>query len=303
MASSQRLERWARWPGAFAANLAVKFFFRDKPTPVAHCGSFCRRFWCGLVRALEKKTPSQQTIEKRCQRAKFKARDASGIVGTLRSSRYLQTIAALIFVSVIVSTLIDYQFKAAAKEAYPSTDALAGFFGSYYAWLSVVTMFAQVWLTGRLLMGLGLTPSLLLLPITLLAGSIGFLVWPGLFAATATPPRRSVFAHECQSTAGWRFSIFRSLISIKKKVKVFLDVTVERLGDGTAAFIILFYTLFLGRSEITLLSYFSIGLIFIWAAVVFIVQRGYMEALRRSLAYREISLEEARIDYADKGTH
>ena len=35
---------------------------------------------------------------------------------------------------------------------------------------------------------------------------------------------------------------------IKKKVKVFLDVTVERLGDGTAAFIILFYTLFLGGS-------------------------------------------------------
>lgn len=45
-------------------------------------------------------------------------------------SRYLQTIAALIFLSVIVSTLIDYQFKAAAQGAYPSTEALAGFFGS-----------------------------------------------------------------------------------------------------------------------------------------------------------------------------
>ena len=90
--------------------------------------------------------------------------------------------------------------------------------------------------------------------------------------------------------------------SIKKKVKVFLDVTVERLGDGTAALIILFYTLFLGGSEVTLLSYFSIGLILIWAAVVFIVQGGYMEALRRGLAYREISLKEVRIDYADKGT-
>ena len=89
---------------------------------------------------------------------------------------------------------------------------------------------------------------------------------------------------------------------IKKKVKVFLDVTVERLGDGTAAFIILFYTVFLGGSEVTLLSYFSIGLILIWAAVVFMVQGGYMEALRRGLAYREISLDEARINYADKGT-
>jgi HEAT repeat protein len=89
---------------------------------------------------------------------------------------------------------------------------------------------------------------------------------------------------------------------IKKKVKVFLDVTVERLGDGTAACIILFCTFLWGGSELTLLSYFSIGLILIWAAVVFIVQGGYLEALRRGLAFREISLEEASIDYADRET-
>jgi AAA family ATP:ADP antiporter len=89
---------------------------------------------------------------------------------------------------------------------------------------------------------------------------------------------------------------------IKKKVKVFLDVTVERLGDGMAAFIILFYTLLLGGTDVRLLSYFSIGLICIWAAVVFAAHGGYMEALRRSLAYREISLKEVQIDYAEKGT-
>ncbi|MBI4525589.1 MAG: cyclic nucleotide-binding domain-containing protein [Deltaproteobacteria bacterium] len=231
----------------------------------------------------------------------IQARDASGVVGTLRSSRYLQLIGALILVSVIISTLIDYQFKAAAKEAYPSTDALARFFGSYYAWLSVVTIFAQVWLTGRLLTGLGLTSSLLLLPLTLLAGSIGLLVWPGLFAATGTR----------LAEASLRTSVNHSGVEIlylpipgfiKKKVKVFLDVTVERLGDGTAALIILFYTVFLGGSEVRLLSYFSIGLILIWATVVFIVRGGYLEALRAGLAYRELSLEEAQIDYADRET-
>jgi AAA family ATP:ADP antiporter len=230
----------------------------------------------------------------------IETRDASGIFGTLRSSGYLRTIAALIFVSVVVSTLIDYQFKAAAKEAYASKDALAAFFGSYYAWLSVVTLLAQLWLTGRLLMGLGLTASLLFLPLTLLAGSIGLLVWPGLFAATAIR----------LAEASLRTSVNHSGVEIlylpvpaliKKKVKVFLDVTVERLGDGTAAFIILF-TLFLGGSEVSLLGYSSISLILIWVAAVFIVRGGYIEALRRNLAYREISLEDAQINYADKGT-
>jgi AAA family ATP:ADP antiporter len=217
-------------------------------------------------------------------------RDESGVVGTLGGSRYLKTIAALIFLSVIVSTLIDYQFKAAAKAAYPSTEALASFFGSYYAWLSALTLLAQLWLTGKLLMDWGLTPGLLLLPLTLLAGSIGILAWPGLFSATATR----------LAEASLRTSVYHSGVEIlylpiadfiKKKIKVFLDVTVERLGDGTAAFIILFYTYFLRGSDVTLLSYFSIALILVWALVVLIVQRGYLDALRRSLAY-----------YADKGT-
>ena len=227
--------------------------------------------------------------------------DLSGVVGTVLGSRYLQTIGAVIFVSVVVSTLIDYQFKATAKEAYLSADALAGFFGSYYAWLSVVTLVMQLWLSGKVLMGLGLTPSLLILPFALLAGSIGFLAWPGLVAATATR----------MGEASLRTSINQSGVqilylpvpdSIKKKVKVFMDVTVERLGDAVAAIVILFLSLGLGRGEITLLSYFSVGLIFIWIAIVLTAHRGYVDTLRRGLAYREVSLANERIDVTDKET-
>jgi ATP:ADP antiporter, AAA family len=287
--------------GAFGANLAVIFLFGTKQLLWLIVVLFAGAFGVAWFAVREGQTALAASPREEVPPAEIQARDASGIVGTLSGSRYLQTIAALIFVSVIVSTLIDYQFKAAAKQAYASTDELAAFFGSYYAWLSAVTMVTQVWLTGRLLMGLGLSPGLLLLPITLLAGSIGLLFRPGLFMATVTR----------LAEASLRTSVNRTGVEIlylpipdfiKKKVKVFLDVTVERLGDGTAAFIILFYTLFLGGSEISLLSYFSIGLIVIWAALVFIVQRGYMEALRRTLAYREISLEQARLDYADKAT-
>jgi ATP:ADP antiporter, AAA family len=287
--------------GGVGANWAVNFLFGTKQLLWFVVALFAGAIGVVYLAITERKRVLAPNLGEDVQTREVEARDASGVVKTLRGSRYLQTIAALIFVSVIVSTLIDYQFKAAAKEAYPSADALAGFFGFYYAWLSVVTLLVQIGLTGRLLMGLGLVPSLLLLPLTLLAGSISLLVWPGLYAATATR----------FTEASLRTSVNHSGIQIlylpipnfiKKQVKVFLDVTVERLGDGTAAFIILFYTLFLGSSEVTLLSYFSIGLILIWAAVVFIAQGGYMEALRRSLAYREISLEEARIDYADKKT-
>jgi AAA family ATP:ADP antiporter len=227
--------------------------------------------------------------------------DMRGVVGTVLDSRYLQTIAAVIFLSVVVSTLIDYQFKATAKEAYPSADALAGFFGSYYGWLSVVTMAAQLWLSGKVLLGLGLTPSLAILPVALLGGSISLLAWPGLFAATATR----------MAEAALRTSIHQSGVqilylpvpdSIKKKAKVFMDVTVERLGDGAAAILILFLSLVLGQGEVTLLSYFSVGLIAIWIAVVLNAHKGYLDTLRRSLAHHELSLDAAQINFADTAT-
>ena len=197
--------------------------------------------------------------------------------------------------------MIDYQFKATAKEAYSSADALAGFFGSYYAWLSVVTLLAQLCLTGKALTKFGLTASLLILPSALLAGSISLLAWPGLVAATATR----------MAEASLRTSVNQSGVqvlylpvpdSIKKKVKVFMDVTVERLGDGVAALIILFFSLILGWGDVTLLSYVCVGLIIIWVAIVLTSHKGYVDTLRRSLAYREVSLESVPIDFTDKGT-
>ena len=211
------------------------------------------------------------------------AQDLSGVVGTVLGSRYLQTIAAIIFVSVIVSTLIDYQFKASAKQAYQSAEALAGFFGSYYAWLSMVTLLAQLWLTGKVLTGLGLTPSLALLPMTLLAGSISILAWPGLLAATATRMAEASLRTSINQ-AGVQILYLPVPDSMKKKVKVFMDVTVERLGDGAAALFILFLSFVLGRSDVAALSYFSVGLVLIWIAVVLTAHKGYVETLRRSLA-------------------
>jgi ATP:ADP antiporter, AAA family len=285
--------------GGFGANLAVTFLFGTNQLlwfiVILFAGAFAAA-WFAIkeARYVFPKNREQTTPDEP------EPREGKGVVRTLRGSAYLQAMAALLFISVIVSTLIDFQFKAAAKTAYPSADALASFFGTYYAFLSVMTLFAQVWLTGRLLTGLGLTSSLLVLPFTLLGGTISLLLWPGLFTATGTRLAEASLRTSLNDS-GVEILYLPIPTFIKKKIKVFLDVTVERLGDGTAAFIILFCTLFLGRPEISLIGYFSLGLIFVWIAVVFIVRRGYLEALRNSLAHREISFEETRIDF-DKET-
>jgi ATP/ADP translocase len=221
-----------------------------------------------------------------------------GIIKLMRKSPYLAAVGALIFVSVIVSTLIDFQFKVAAKEVYVTGDSLSEFFASYYGWLNVITLFAQLALTGQLLALIGLYPSLFFLPVGLLFGSLALLVHPGLLTATGTR----------LGDAALRPSIHRGVMemlyfpvpsAVKTRIRPFLDVGVERLGDGTAGFIILFFFL-TSTPGFTALVYFCIALIIAWLALLPFLRRGYLEALLSALKTREVAIEADDVTYEDK---
>jgi ATP:ADP antiporter, AAA family len=230
-----------------------------------------------------------------------KAIQQTGALGSIRASRYLQLIAGAIFVSVAVSTLIDFQFKAAAKMAYPSQDGLTAFFGSYYAWVAIITFFSQAVLTGRLLTAFGLIPSLFLLPVCLFAGSLGILVWPGLFSRMATR-LTDVVLRASVNQSGMEILYLPLSATVKRRIKTFLDVVLQRLADGAAGLIVLFYALFMMQSEPASLVYFSLGLIILWAMFIFALRDGYIEALRTGLEARTITWEGGDINYADKQT-
>ena len=230
-----------------------------------------------------------------------RASQQSSALGAIRASRYLQLIAGAIFVSVAVSTLIDFQFKAAAKTAYDSQHGLAAFFGSYYAWVAIITLFSQVLLTGKFLTAFGLIPSLLLLPVSLFAGSMGILVWPGLFSTTATRLTDTALRSSVNQS-GMEILYLPLSASLRKQIQTFLDVVLQRLGDGAAGLIVLFYALFMMQSEPASLPYVSLALIIIWAMFIFVLRSGYVEALRTGLETQSVTWEGGEINYADKQT-
>jgi len=202
---------------------------------------------------------------------------AGGIGELLSGSRYLKTIAAVILVSVIVSTLIDFQFKAAAKEAHPSKDALAVFFSSYYGWLSIATFFTQFVLTGRALSQFGTRLILYFTPGVLLTGSVAIMIWPSLIGAALTR----------MADATLRNSIHRSNMEIAymavppttmKTIKTFLDVVIERVGDASAGFIILLYSLIWLDANVRYVHFICLGLIVVWILLLPLLRMGYEKA-------------------------
>jgi ATP:ADP antiporter, AAA family len=254
--------------------------------------------WLAGKELSELQTPALKEVSKSRE---TKATEGDSALGAILASRYLQFIAGVIFVSVAVSTLIDFQFKAAAKMAYASQDGLTAFFGSYYAWVAIITFFTQVVLTGRLLTAFGLIPSLLLLPASLFAGSLGILVAPGLFATTATRLTDAVLRTSVNQS-GMEILYLPLSARVKRRVKTFLDVVLQRLGDGAAGLIVLFYALFMMQSVPASLAYFSLGLIIIWAMFIFVLRGGYVEALRTGLEAQTITWEGGDINYADRQT-
>ena len=191
----------------------------------------------------------------------------SGLGELLASSTYLKTIAVLILVSVIVSTLIDFQLKTSAKEAYPAREALVGFFSSYYGWLSVATLFAQVILTGRTLKRLGLNSSLYLTPAALLTGSLVLVIQPTLVAAALTRMADATLRNSIHRS-GMEIVYMALPASVIRAVKGLLDVVLERVGDASAGFIILLFSFTSMERYITYVHFVCVALIFVWFGLI-----------------------------------
>ena len=136
---------------------------------------------------------------------------------------------------------------------------------------------------------------------SLFAGSLGILVWPGLFSTTATRLTDAVLRTSVNQS-GMEILYLPLSAAVKRRVKTFLDVVLQRLGDGAAGLIALFYALFIMQSNPASLAYFSLGLIILWAMFIFALRSGYVEALRTGLEAQTLTWEGGDINYADKKT-
>jgi len=85
----------------------------------------------------------------------------------------LLLIAGLVCLTVVVSTLVEFQWKVAAADELARDEArLTTYFGYFYAVVFLLTGAAQLILTGRIIHRLGVLPALMLLPLTLAAASV-----------------------------------------------------------------------------------------------------------------------------------
>jgi len=97
------------------------------------------------------------TLQEASTSAKDPAKKASqgqesgGTLALILKNRHLTLLAIIIGVTVLATTLVDFQFKNIIQQSYSTKDALTGFFGTYYAYINIITIIFQLLVTGRLL--------------------------------------------------------------------------------------------------------------------------------------------------------
>jgi ATP/ADP translocase/HEAT repeat protein len=205
-----------------------------------------------------------------------------GVVKTLRTSRHLQLVIGVIALAVVTTTFVDYQFKTVAAAAFPAEGELTTFMGRFYGRVSLIAFVVQVFLAPRLIRMLGVGGALSFLPLTLALGSVGMIVFGGLWAGTALRGIDQSLKHSIDKTG--RELLFVPVdLEKKKRVKVFIDLFFDQGMQGLGGLLLLFLTLVAGVT-VEGLSVVVLGLLAVWVGLVVWARSSYINEFRDVLS-------------------
>jgi len=187
-------------------------------------------------RQLQDKTPEIKGIrQKKPEKVGFRSS-----FDAVRKHKYLLLLAAVVALTEIVSTLIDFQTKTFIDIEVENKNLMA-VFGWFEAALLVIPLLFQLFMTSKLIKRYGVRFALLLYPIIILLCSLGL----AGFAMTAG----LVFAIIIKtSDKSLSFSINQSVRELlfipvspefKNRIKIFIDMFINRVAKGIGALILL----------------------------------------------------------------
>lgn len=202
-------------------------------------------------------------------------------------SRYLRLIAALVAISAMATTVAYVQFSVLAKMHIQNTDNLASFFGGMYEGLSWAAFFMQFLFTGRVMNRWGLGLTILILPLSLLFGSVVALMYPTLWAAVLLRGSDQVFRHSIdRSTMEMLYMPIAP--EIKIQAKSFIDTVVWRVGDALAAVVLMFFAGLLPTLNQTGVTLLNLVMVLPWLVIAYLTGREYVNSLRASLQRQKL---------------
>jgi AAA family ATP:ADP antiporter len=204
----------------------------------------------------------------------------------IRDYRLLQTIAVLICLCSVVTTVAGWQMKALAKEAIVEKDALAAFFGSFAGYTGVLALVAQLLITSRLMKRFGVGIALFVLPTALMFGSVGLLASGSLVAAVLLRGSDKVFRYSIDTSA-LQLLYLPVPTGVKLQAKSFIDTVIWRFGDGLAGLTVLLFATRL-RWTPRDLGWLNVVLLIVWMGLAVYARAQYVGTLSSNIRHLQL---------------
>jgi AAA family ATP:ADP antiporter len=226
--------------------------------------------------------PNYLNKEKSKERAKAGFMDC---FNTVRKNYYLKLLAAVVTLTFVVATFIDYQSKTVIDMRVDRIDEMTYIFGFFHAGLYVIPFLISIFMTSNLIKRYGIRIVLLLFPLILFLCFGGIALWPLIPFALAIKA----------SDKSLSFSLnqyVRELLYIpvspelKYKAKVFIDMFLNRFAKGIGALMLLVF-IFLPpdpwQNRVQIVSIMAVVFIVVWIFANLKISKEYTNTVKQKL--------------------
>jgi ATP:ADP antiporter, AAA family len=250
-----------------------------------------------LVWSIEGIAPERPPKRRTLQQGKKGKGDGLGLQAIF-SNRQVLLITSLVLITILVKQLVDYQFNTITKEVFVERDAIGAFqgkFGLATDWLPILVLLA----IGKPLKRWGVGVAVLILPVAMVLGNAGLLLFWGLATAVIAKGADKSFRYSAERT-GREILYVPVPDEIKLKAKAYIDVAVEKgLGKILSAGLIF---VLLTRIDHRQVAWAGVVLALLWIVLALAVRREYTASLAASVRNRFASLRGVFASVADQGT-
>jgi len=157
----------------------------------------------------------------------------AGITHPFKSS-YLMNVSAFLLLFAITSTFVYFQQAGIVSRSFHDRGAQTAFFASIDLAVNVLTLFVQLFLTGRIVRALGVGPTLAFLPALTIVGFGALALLPSVASLmTFQVLRRSSDYAIARPTREVLYTVVPR--EDRYKAKSFIDTVVYRAGDQVGA--------------------------------------------------------------------
>lgn len=247
------------------------------------------------------------------RRPKRGHKSASKAVPKVFDSRHVQLIALVIVLTYWVSTFVDYQFQVIVGDFIPGKNDRSAFFGNFFAVTGIIGGFIQFFITARLLERFGVLLALLMLPVSMLLGSVALVLvplFPALWAAAYTRGCENVLRYTVNDTT-LQLLYLPIPSSIRGRAKTIIDGILKPLSIGTAGIVM---ALLVGQMQNLIgvslgfvVDVYRLGLVVAvglvaWVVALLSLRKEYVKSLLKTLERRRLNFSEANFEINDHGT-